>query len=57
MNDFEEMTKEELIDLLDHSEEIECGGEPWETDDGQDYIAEQIKDILINKFGMIRKDL
>ena len=54
---FEEMDKEELLELLDHPENIECGGEPWEDDDERDYQIKQIKNILIDKFGMNKKDL
>ena len=55
--DYEEMSKEELLGLLDHPEEIETGGEPWEYEEMQEYEVKQIKNILIDKFGMKKKDL
>lgn len=55
--DFEELSKEELLGLLDHPEELEGGGNPWEADEEQEYQIKQIKNILIDKYGMKRKDL
>jgi len=54
---YEELSKEELLELLDHPEHIECGGEPWERDEDEEYEIKQIKNILVDKYGMRRKDL
>lgn len=55
--DLEELSKEELLGLLDHPEEIDCAGNPWENEEEQEYTIKQIKNILVDKFGMKRKVL
>ena len=52
----DDLSKEELLGLLDHPEELECGDNPWEDDDIE-YQIKQIKNILVDKFGMDRKVL
>jgi hypothetical protein len=54
---YEEMSKEELLGLLEDIDEIETGGEAWEIDDEREYAMKQIKNILVDKYGMRRKDL
>jgi len=55
--DYDTLTKEELLGLLDDTDKIETGGEPWEMDDDREYEIKQIKNILVDKYGMRRKDL
>ena len=54
--DYNDMTKEELLGILDHPEEIESGDNPWEDDD-REYQLTQVRNILVDKYGMKRKDL
>jgi len=53
---FDEMTKEELLNLLDTPDEIETGCEN-NCDDCLDSCIADIKKILVDKFSMKRKDL
>ena len=55
--DYDTLTKEELLGLLDDPDQIETGGEPWEMDDDREYEIKQIKNILVDKYGIRRKDL
>ena len=54
---YEEMSKEELLGLLNDTDKIETGGEAWEMDDDREYEIKQIKNILVDKYGMRRKEL